>query len=399
MNLNIKTLILAFVLLVFTYKYFVRTPGGFMSILAVFAVGAIALAIFVSYFFGIKLIAYFINSGFIYPKLAFKILWPFAVLTFVTWIFYGFIYIKPFGLNSDFITITTTFVFKNVLFIAICSILVGLTLSFLPLTVKTESEVLMKKNILYLAGICSAFLLSIVLFYLINKIKQPSLLANYTMYQRLDELNNPAKYTVQKFIEPSEYNFVGEPYILPNKNELIIISHYRSGDKDDPIETIYRIDINGKIIGQLEATIVQDRNFYPIICKNGILSDYDGKQLISWIFDGNKVKQPANSFMVNSDWKIDDLKQDTQALKIVKFFKTSPFQCNNIDDVKYNGNNFYVLDYGSEKLKFRVDSIYSQNDGTTHCDEKKVEFYTPPGFNFGLIRFKEHEYYIVKPKN
>ncbi|MFC3563248.1 hypothetical protein [Pedobacter jamesrossensis] len=399
MNLNIKAVILAFVLLVFTYKYYVRTPGSFMSILAVFAVGAIALAIFVSYFFGIKLIAYFINNGFIYPKLIFNILWPFIVLTFVTWIIYGFIYIKPFGLNSDFIALTTTFIFKNALFIAICSILIGITLSFPPLTDKTASEMLMKKNILYLVGISSAFLFSIVIFYLVNKINQTSSIANYTTYQKLDDLNNEGTYTVQKFIVPSENNFVGEPYVLPNKNELIIISDYGGNNRSKPIQKIYRIDTNGKIIAELEATVVEGGKFFPLICKNGILTDYDGKQLISWIFDGNKEKQPANSFRVNSDWKIDSLKQDTKALKLVHFLKTGAFHCNNIDEVKYNGNNYYELSYGSQNLKFRIDSIYTQDEGSTHCEEKKVELYNPPGFNFGLIRFNEHEYYIIKPKN
>lgn len=400
-NLNIKAFILALVLLIFTYTYYMKSPPNFVVFAAVIVFGVMAVVALVVYFFSIKFIGHTLASGKVYPHFMFHILWPFVAMSLIGWLIYGGFYIKPFGSNNEFIQLTKAFINKHLLFIAICSIVIGL--AFFPnLKDKVPNEILLKKNQLYLAATFGIFLLTIGLVFITKKIYQPALATDYAAYKSLEEASALENSAIELLVETGQYNKVKEPYLLHAKNELIIITHYNDANTDKAIEAVYRINKDGKVIGTLNRDDVindSDVDFFPLICKDGILTDFRGKKLISWIFDGNKEKQPAETFKLKAGWQIDTLEEDTNAIKMVHFYKTGKFNCNNNADVKYNGNRYYEVKQGSEVFKLRVDSVFSHNDNIQNCDEKKLAYYKPVGFNFSLLMLNENTYYIIKTKH
>ena len=400
-NLNIKAFALAITLLIFTYTYYMKAEPNFVAFAAVIVFGVLAVVALAVYFFTIKFIGHTLASGKVYPHLAFNILWPFAIMSLLGWLIYGVFYIKPFGPNSEFIQLTKVFVIKHLLFIAICSVAIGLTF-FPSLKDKLADEILLRKNQWYLGATFFVFALSIVLVFITKKIDQPSLNIDYSSYKSLDEINISENFSIEKLLDANDYSHTKQPYFLPHRNELIIISNYNDANKDQAVYAIYRLNKDGDIIETLkESEVVNDSDvdFFPLICKDGILTDFKGKKLISWVFDSNKEKQPAAIFDFKADWKIDTIRASSEAIKMVHFYKTSEFHCNNIADVKYNGNKYYEVKHKNEALKFRIDSVFSHSDRIQNCEEKKLEYFQPVGFSFGLLRLNERAYYIIKAKH
>ena len=400
-NLNFKAFALALVLLIFTYTYYMKGQPNFVVFAAVILFSVMAVIALVLYFFSIKFIGHALSSGKVYPHLAFHILWPFVVMSLTGWLIYGGFYVKPFGSNNDFSQLAKVFVTKHLVFIAICSIAIGFTF-FPSLKDKVPNEILLKKNQLYLAATFGVFLLGVGFVFFAKKINQPALDNHYAAYKSLEELDASPDSNIFNLVETGEYNSVMEPYVLPERNELILIAHYNDANEDKAIETIYRINRDGDIVASLNKEEVvndSDVDFFPLICRDGILTDFNGKKLISWIFDGNKEKQPVETFKLKTDWKIDTLKQSTGAVKVVHFYKTGTFHCNDIADVKYNGNRYYEVKQGNDILKLRLDDVFSHRDNIQNCDEKKLEYYKPVGFNFSLLRLNEKSYYIVKARH
>lgn len=398
--------LLACILVIFTYKYFVRTDGSFVAYQAVICVAIAAVVALIIYFLIIEFIAYFIISGKIYPNIALRIIWPFIVITFLSWLIFGCLYVKPFGNASDFFVVFKGFLIRLVPFIAICTILIGATYSYFNLNPKTADTVLFRINILYLSLCTFIFFVSIVVFYFANHIKQVDLTAEYSDYKSLDEGVNAENYLINQFIEASEYNFITEPYVLTNQKQLILIEVYNSSNKHTPVKLVYKIDINGIIIktfSEDEALVtspIKEENFFPLVCRAGILTDYDNKRLITWVFDGNRKKQAADGLLLKADWKLDSIQQNLDDVKMVHFYKTEALNCNNLDLVKYNGNRYFNIINGSEKIKIRLDKVYSKDEysNNENCAERKLEYYSPVGFNFTLLRVDENKYYIIKSK-
>ncbi|SOD13340.1 hypothetical protein [Pedobacter xixiisoli] len=400
-NLNIKAFALAIALLIFTYSYYMKSEPNFIAFAAVIVFGVLAVVALVVYFFTIKFIGHTLASGKVYPHLAFHILWPFAVMSLLGWFIYGLFYVEPFGPNREFLHLVKVFVSKHLLFTAICSIAIGLT--FFPnLKDKIPNELLLRKNQWYLGATFGVFLVSIVLIFITKKINQSALTNDYADYKSLDEINTSENFSIGKLLDTNDYMHTKPPYFLPNRNELIIITNYDDANKDQAVYAVYRINKNGDIIETLrESDVVNDsdNDFFPLICKNGILTDFKGKKLISWVFDSNIEKQAAEQFNFRDDWKIDTIKANSDAVKMVHFYKTNTFYCNDITDVKYNGNKYYEVRTGSEALKFRIDSVFLHIDNIQNCYEKKLEYYQLPGFNFSLLRLNERAYYIIKAKH
>lgn len=390
--------VLAVIMVIITYKYFVRT-NSFVTYHAVIGVAIVAVVAFIVYFLIIELIGYFIISGKIYPNTALIVLWPFVVITFLSWLIFGFMNVKPFGYASDFFAILKAFLTTFIPFIAICTVLIGVTYSYLILNSKTADAVLFQNNILYLTLCVVACLVSIAMFYFTNLIKQLNLSPEYSYYKTLDEGVNAENL----FIKASEYNSITEPYILPNHKELILIENYSSSNKYLPVKIVYKIDINGKILDTFsedEAVVTspnKEEDFFPLVCKNGILSNYDSKRVISWVFDGNKKKYAATELLHKAEWKLDTVQQNLDDVKIVHFYKTEALHCNNLDSVKYNGNRYFNIMNGTETIKIRLDNVYSKDkySNSENCAERKLEYYSPVGFNFTLLRLDENKYYII----
>jgi len=400
-NLNIKAFVLAFTLLIFTYIYYMKSAPNFVVFLAVIVFGVAAVVALLVYFFSIKFIGYTLASGKVYPHVAFHILWPFMVMTLMAWFIYGIFYLEPFGSNNEFIQFVKIFITKHLLFITICTIAIGLT--FFPTSKdKLVDEILLRKNQWYLGATFIVFLLSIGLVFITKKIKQPILDMEYSTYKSLDELNTSKNFSVEKLLDAKDYFHTKAPYFLPNRNEIIIICNYNDANKDHAVYAIYRLNKDGDIIETLKERDVvndSDNDFYPLICKDGILTDFKGEKLISWIFDSNKEKQAAETFKVNADWQIDTIKPMAEAVHMVHFYKTSKFHCNDIADVKYNGNKYYKVKHGNELLKFRIDSVYSHSDNIENCEEKKLVYFKLSGANFSLLRLNDRAYYVIKAKH
>lgn len=401
-NINSKAIILAIGLTIFTYFYYAKSSGNFLSFGAVIAFALALFIVCLGYFFAIKIFGYFVSSGKIYPHMAFRILWPFAVFSLFSWLIYGLICIKPFGINSDFIRLLGVFAVKHLFFIAICSVAIGFTLSFSGHKISLHNETLLKKNLILLAGAAGIIFFSTGLFYITRKISQPALAIDYASYKSLDEISSSKKNSISRLLVASQNNMVTEPLFLPGRNELIIMACYNDNNKDKAIELVYRIDRDGDIIEELNESDVlnsENDNFFPLIFKNGILTDRNHKKMISWIFDGNKTKQPAERFKFKLNWKIDTIKANAKAVKMVHFYQTNAFHCNNISDLKYNGNKYFEIAENNETIKIRIDSVFSHLDNIKNCEEKKLEYYQPSGFNFSLLRLSEKVYYIIKAKN
>lgn len=400
-NLNIKAIILAICLVIFTYFYYAKSSGSFLSLGAVIAFGIVLLVMCIGYFFVIKIFGYFVSSGKIYPHLAFRILWPFVVFSLFSWLIYGLTCIKPFGINSDFINLIKVFAGKHLVFIAICSLAIGLTLSFTRHQSSLPNEIFLRKNLIFLAGTAGIIFFSTWLFYITKKISQPALTIDLASYKSLDEINSSKEYNIARLLGASQNSLLTVPFFLPGRNELIIIVCYKDNNKDKAIESIYRIDKDGEIKEKLsESDVVNsdDDDFFPLICKNGILTDHSSKKMISWIFDGNKTKQPAENFELKLNWKIDTITADAKAVNMIHFYKTAAFHCNNISDLKYNGNKYFEIIKNNKTIKIRVDSVFSHSDNIKNCEEKKLEYYQSSGFNFSLLRLSEKVYYIIKAK-
>ncbi|RZJ82167.1 MAG: hypothetical protein EOO47_01630 [Flavobacterium sp.] len=398
-NLNLKAIILAVVLLVFTYSYYAGERGSTLSIWVPIIFGLIGLVMLVVYFFAIKLTGYLITTE-IYPNIGLRILLPFFTFTIPVWVIFAFITVKSFGNLSDFLRVFKLFATKHMLFIGICTVIIGLTYSYPAGKLETANQVLLKKNLLFLAIAIAVFLLFIYLFFIAFKIKQPNLADKYLQYKNLDQPQSSENFEVAHLLSAEEYKYLAVPYFLPNKDEVIIVSTYGSNNKNKPVYTIYRLNLNGDIIETLnDDKDLRNGNLYPLIMVDGILLDEDrGDDVVTWIFDGNKNRKPSGSLKLNKNWLIDTLIADKELIQMVHFQKNAKFECGNMNEVKYNGDKYYEVKKGNDLLKFKVDSVYSSSDELGNCQEKTLDYYTSEKMKFSLIRLDNKQYYIIKSK-
>lgn len=384
-NINLKAALLAVVLIIFTYNYYVKEPGSILSFGTLIVVGILALIIFFAYFFGIKIIGYVISNK-IFPNVLLNILIPFLVISFTAWVIYAFMYIKPFGLTKDFLLLVKVFAAKHLVFIAICSTVIGLTLSFPAQTNRPTDQLLLRNNLLFISCGVLIFLLGIFAFYRANLINQPPLDPKYTAYKYLGESMTSKNYEVTRLVAAAEQTVVDQPYLLADKNELILFTLFQSGNTPAPIATIYRIDQDGKLVASAKSDEFTDNHFFPVVLKDGMLTDYDGDEEITWIFDGNKKRLNAASIVRPAHWKLKQLEENTDSLHMVYFNKTALVKDTHTEKESYTGTQYYEVVLPKDQLKIKT-------------DEKKLSYYTSPHLNFGLLCLNEREYYIIRMKS
>ncbi|WP_442588107.1 hypothetical protein ACSBL2_18860 [Pedobacter sp. AW31-3R] len=395
-NINIKAAFLAVILLMFTQHYYVRQPGSIMSPVAAIAIGVIGILIFFAYFFVVKITAYASSTG-IYPHIGFRIVLPFMVFLIIAWLIYAGVSIKPFGNTRDYLNILKQFFVTHGLFIAICTLAIGLTISYpAPKEVITQPSSL-RSNLNFLVIAIAVFFAMVFLFYITNKIKQPAFDEKYNSYKPLDELPFSANNQITRLLETSEYTHLEQPYLLPNAHQVIIMSNHRSNDKQKPVQMIWRLNKDGDIIEKIEDNELTNDNFYPLIAQDGLFTDYDGKEVITWIFNGERERKNKNNIQLQDDWVIDSLKEDSN-LKMVYFEKSSEFHCRNSDTLRYNGMKYYELKSNNEMLLFKLNSTYTEGDLYGDCQERRLDYYQSEQLNFSLLRVNAQEFYIIKHK-
>jgi len=395
-NINIKAVILSVILLMFTYLYYVRQPGSLLSPVAAIAVGVIGIVIFFAYFCVVKIIAY-ASSSIIYPNIGFRILLPFMVFTIVAWLIYAAVLIKPFGNISYYLDILKQFFITYGLFIAICTVVIGLTITYPAPKEIIDNPSSLQSNRNFLVIAVAVFLALVFLFYIINRIKQPGYDAKYKKYKSLDELPSSANHQIIRLLETSEYKDMEQPYLLPHANQVIIISNHSSNNKQKPVQTIYRLNKDGDIIEKIEDQELTNDDFYPLIYNDGLLTNYNGKEVITWIFNSGRERKKKNDIQLLDNWVIDSLKEDSN-LKMVYFEKISEFYCRNSDAVRYNGTRYYELKTNNELLLLKLNSTYTEGDIYDHCQERRMDYYQSDKLNFGLLRVNQREFYIIKHK-
>ena len=395
-NINIKAAILSVILLMFTYLYYVRQPGSLLSPVAAIAVSVIGIVIFFAYFFVVKIIAY-ASSSVIYPHIGFRILLPFMVFIIIAWLIYAVVLIKPFGQTSYYLNILKQFFITHGLFIAICTLVIGLTITYPVPKVITDNSSSLRSSRNFLAIAVAVFFAIVFLFYMINKIKQPGFDAKYKNYKSLDELPSFANHQIIRLLETSQYKEMEQPYLLPHANQVIIISNHSSNNTQKPVQTIYRLNKDGDVIEKIEDQELTNDDFYPLIYNEGLLTNYNGKEVITWIFNSDRERKKKNDIQLLDNWVIDSLKEDSN-LKMVYFEKISEFHCRNSDAVRYNGTRYYELKTDNELLLLKLNSTYTEGDIYDHCQERRMDYYRSDKLNFSLLRVNQHELYIIKQR-
>ena len=393
-NINIKAAFLSVILLIFTYLYYVRQPGSIMSPLAAIAIGVIGIVIFFAYFFVVKIIAY-ACSAVIYPHVGFRILWPFMICTTIAWLIYAVVLIKPFGDTSYYLDILKQFFITYGLFIAICTVVIGLTITYPAYKGVTGNPSLLRSNLNFLIMAVAVFLALVFLFYIVNKIKQPDFAAKYKNYKSLDELPSFANNQIIRLLETNPYEYMEQPYLLPNVNQVIIISYHSSNSKQKPVQTIYRLNKDGDIIEKIEDQELTNDDFYPLIYDGGLLTNDKGKKVITWIFNSDRERKNKNDIQLQHNWAIDSLQKDSN-LKMVYFEKNGEFYCRNSDVVRYNGIMYYELKSNNELLLFKLNTAYTDGDLYGDCQERQMDYYRSEKLNFSLLRVNQHDFYIIK---
>lgn len=396
-SINIKAGILTLVLLLFTYVFYLRQPLNFLSLGAVAGTAALVLLIALVYFFGIKFIGYAIQHK-IYPSIALRVLLPFVTLALISWLLYAFIGVKPFGSSKDFLAIFSNFASRHLLYIAVCTTLTGLAFSFPTQKDSIADVVLLRQNLLFLTVTALAFVLSVFAVYKVKRIDQPGLDPKYTDYKSLNENQDLKHYKLEQLPVSEPGAILDQPYLLPHKQELVLVSISGSSNRIPPVERIYKLDQNGKLISSVNAQVLTASDFFPLMLQaDGLLTDHSGKQLITWIFDGNTNRQAKDQLVKNKEWTFVPLAESKAHIKMVYFNKTAAFHCNNLKELKYNGSRYYDIALQKETLKIKVDSVFSHSDNLGNCTEKKLEYYSSAALNFSLLRLNEREYYIIRP--
>lgn len=402
---NIKSLIAALIVSFIVVNYVYSRRGEFISFGAAIIGGVMAIVFFLLCFIIVKIIAYFIVREIIYPKIIFRILLPFLSILFISFIVYGYIYFETFGVLKDFIRILKNFAIEIIPFIAISTIITGLIFSTFNEENEIRNMVLFRKNLIFLVVIGVLNILSIYMFYYINKINQPELDIKYSYYKNLNERITSENYEMELLLSDSEYQFgskpdVSEPYFLVDKNELVIYSSFDDmTNAKRPVRFLvcYKINKDGVIIDKIKDSELA--TYYGgYLFQDGYLRNSDSTKVVTWVFDGQKDSLKYRDLRIKKDWKIDALLEDKKSIDMVRFFKNNKFHCNDIQSVQYNGTKYYNLFKEKDILKIKIDSVYSHTDRIENCEEKKIVYYNCDGMNFSLLHYDKKEYYIIKSR-
>lgn len=393
---NIKAIAIAIIILLFTYWYYARKDGSFVAFEAAIVFGLICLISLVVCTLLVKLFAHYMTIA-IYPHLLFRILLPFLVIAFVFWLVYGIVSIPRFSNFTDFIAPVKVFALKHLLYCAICAMVMGIVFS-LPLQGQTLSKnALLDGNIKFVVGILGAFVLSICIFYLTKKIKGPTLAPKYANYQSLNEYTGSTNYELKPILDAGMYNLISTPYLLSDKNEIIINFLYSSNDQTPPLLKSLKLNKSGEVIDSLTTDGLLPMN-EPVIFEKGYIRGLQSAQLFTWVFDGNKTAQNKDQFSSKTNWKIEEIAKDNANLKLSYFQKTKAFHCETLPEIEWNGTGYYELSKQADTLRFKIDEVYTAKNNGKECTEQTIEYFECKGMDFDLIRLNQREYYKVQPR-
>lgn len=398
-NLILKSISLAAFLLYFSYDYYLTEHGHFMSVGVVVAVGIIVFAIFLVSSAVIAIMGYLICNK-IFPSIVLALILPFAGVAFLSWLVYAGSYAKSFELTKDYVIVFKGFLSKHLAFVAICTTLISLVFYYSAPQERVGKRSMLRNNLLVLLGIVLLFMYSIYLFYNANLIKEPQPEPKYALYKKLGEVIDSQIYEVEHLPISSEDRSLGKPYIVAGKNELIIYTTYYHNGGIPGIETIYRIDKNGKIIESVDWKELLDKDSVnEFEFKDGILKDPLNQEDITWIFNGSKKRRPAKSAYPES-WKIKEVEECKDSLHMVHFNKTHTLQCEKSWQVKYTGTKYYELMQSKGIIKLKIDSIFPYDNSNSDCPSKevKMEYYASDQLNFSLLRLDDRAYYIIRER-
>lgn len=393
--LTVKSFVLAFVLLVFTYIYYIaKNAGGFVSLGAVIGFGIALILTYVIYLVLIRLLGGLILSEWVYPNLFFRTLIPFMLISLVFWVVYGFVKIEPFAGVSDFMQLSKAFFTRHLLFIGISSMLIALVFS-LPFQ-KTESQgvLSMGHTLKIVGGLSLAFIMSVLLFYWANKIGQPKLNTDYAAYPDLKMPVRASGHQIEFLMEAEEYKEMSPPYIFKDKQELILNYLHSSSYRVPPLMKSFKLDKSGRIIDSLDAEGLLPLN-EPVEFKDGFIVDHEGSRVVSWVFNGDKSVHKGSELLVDEDWKLFTLESDSSRLKLAFFYKEQDKRENQQDKEVWRGTGYYQLFLGTDTLKFKVDNL-THSDVLPKDEQSIVEYFHCKEMDFDLIRLNKRAYYIVK---
>lgn len=393
--LTVKSFVLAFVLLVFTYIYYIaKNAGGFVSLGAVIGFGIALILTYVIYFILIRLLGALILSEWVYPNLFFRTLIPFLLIVLVFWVVYGFVKIEPFAGVSDFMLLSKAFFTRHLLFIGISSTLIALVFSLPFQKAEPQGDLSFMPTLKMISGLSAAFILSVLLFYWTNKIAQPKLNADYAAYPDLKMPVRASGHQIEFLMEAGQYKEVGLPYVFKDKQELILNYLHSSSYRFPPLMKSFKIDKSGSIIDSLDAEGLLPLN-EPAEFRDGFIVDHDRNRVVSWVFNGDQSVHKGSELLVDEDWKLLTMESDSSKLKLAFFYKQQDKRESQQDAESWRGTGYYHLLLGTDTLKFKIDNLIHSNI-LPKDEQSTLEYFHCKEMDFDLIRLNKRAYYIVK---
>lgn len=388
MYINLKTALLAAILLAFTYfYYFGGRTLNFLSLGTVvfFLLGCVVILALTTLLVG--LIAYLLNTGVIYPNTGLLISLVFVLLLCVFWLVYGFMQLPSFADFSAYRIFIKQFLTSHLLYIAVCSVVIGGGVRlFLYRSQQAAAPEAMPGNIKFIFYILAALVLSVLSFYWMKKIKQAPIQIEEQAYRNLP--------LAQQLLNTKGIYIASKPYYLPESQEVIILLEYPSSNKKVPVGQIFRIDKDGAIKDSLKTS---DLTIERLIFDNGLLISQDSDKVYTWIFDGQKSALDKGKATAKR-MEIIPLTENAKAVKLVYFKKTEKAACDTGAEEIWNGTKYYHVLTKADTLKIKLNNVYPKaSDG--QCVEQTLEYYSLDNLPYGLMRIGENAYYVIGPSN
>lgn len=387
MNINLKTALLAAILLAFTYFYYL---GGrtfnFLSLgtVILFLLGCAVVLVLTTLL--VSFVAYLLNSGVIYPNTGLLISLVFVVLLFVFWLIYGFAQLPSFADFSAYGIFIKKFLTSHLLYIAVSSVVVGGGVRlFLYRPLQAGVPETMQGNIKFIFYILAVLVLSVLSFYWMKKIKQAPMNIEEQAYHHLP--------LAQQLLDTKGIHIASKPYYLPKSKEVIILLEYPSSNKNVPIDQIFSIDKDGMIKDSLK---ISDLTTESLIFDNGLLISQNSDKVYTWIFDRQTIALDKDKAAAKRK-EIVPLTENAKAVELVYFKKTEKAACATGTEEVWNGAKYYHILTKQDTLKIKLDNVYPKAP-YGQCIEQNVEYYPLEDLPYGLIRVGENAYYVITPQ-
>jgi len=382
MSINLKTALIAAILLAFTYfYYFGGRTLNFLSLgtVILFLLGCTVVFALSTLLVGFS--AYLMNKGVVYPNALVLSLLTFVVLILLSWLIYGITQLPRFADFNTYGVLIKQFLSSHLLYILVCSVIMGVGVRFLLYrSGDIVAPDVMQGNLKFMAYILVAVVLSVLGFYWAKKIEQPAMQIEEQAYEKL--------HLTQQLLNTKGEYVAAKPYYLPKRKEIIICLTYHSSSKKAPVYQIFRIDKDGKLNDSLK---VSDLTTESLVFDKGLLMSINTDKVFTWILDGKTTAMDRNKAPKTTE--IIPLTENSHAVKLIYFKKTEKSTCAIDTNELWNGVKYYHVFTNNDTLKIKVENIYPKTtDG--QCREQTLEYYPTEG-SYGLIRLGEDAYYLT----